>query len=544
MGILVTILSAVAVLICFLNPVYGTCAYAVMNIVRPNEHYDGVLFPVIPAMIIAMGVSYMLHMGRKLPKPEGPPSRATPLIVFMMCMLALHLLIWRRELLVQWILSEYAPVILLLLFSVRHISDPDRIRRYFTAIMGGSCITAGQACFVHFFMKGPPRKVANWWGDEVIGYGELWDSYHLYAGRLQGREGGTFANSNDLGMVINWAIPGAFYYLRKKGGMTMKLVAGALLAMLGTTLFLTGSRGGQLQLGVTLWMVLVGGKRKALGVILLVVAVVGVVVVLPKFAPQRDDTTESAGERMELIKEGVRLFAWRPIFGVGFYGFPDAAFKSLFPHNVYVQALAETGIVGSLIFFPMIFFVRRETSRAVKYFESQKDTNLGLLARCIGGLQLSYLIFIMFSNQFMRFTFALVMTPCVALYVAMLRHKQETKTGEGGDGDDVKDGDTLKEAPIVLHEQEGDLFPGSPRPGPESETEPFYPEDVRRRLPPHEDEPDRDQRPRRRGPEYDTLEEQVRVDRYVYEPPGATEADEEEFDEEAQTPPGGTPRRR
>jgi O-antigen ligase len=514
MGILVTILSAAAVFVCFINPVYGTCAYAVVNIVRPNEHYEGVLFPVIPAMIVAMALSYLLHMGRKLPKPQGPPSRAAPLIVIMMCMLALHLLIGRRELLVQWILSEYAPVILLLLFSMRHLSTPDRIRRYFTSIMGGACITAGQACFIHFFMKGPPRKVTNWWGDEVIGYGELWDSYHLYAGRLQGKEGGTFENANDLGMVANWAIPGALYYLRKKGGLLMKLVAGALLAMLGTTLFLTGSRGGQLQLGITLWMVLVGGKRKVLGVILLVVAIVGALLVLPKLMPQRDDTAESVGERLELAKEGVRLFTWRPIFGVGFYNFPEVAFKSLFPHNVYLQALAETGIVGALIFFPMIFFVRRETARAVKYFERETDTNLGLLARCIGGLQFSYLIFLLFSNQFMRFTFALVMTPCLALYAAMLRDR-EARAGEGK----ARDEDTVPDEPIVL--QEEDFLQA--RPGP----------------PPKE--------AHHVTPELDTVRERIPVDQaYVFDPEAAAveglDDGAGEVDDEATT--GDTPRKR
>jgi hypothetical protein len=55
---------------------------------------------------------------------------------------------------------------------------------------------------------------------------------------------------------------------------------------------------------------------------------------------------------------------------------------------------------------------------------------MGWLARCIGGLQFSFFVFLLFSNQFMKFTFALIMTPCVALYVAMMRHKGLARDSE------------------------------------------------------------------------------------------------------------------
>lgn len=451
MGIVVTALSGLAVISCLLSPVWGACAYVIVNVVRPNEHFEGVMFPVIPLMIVVMGISYFIHNGRKLPSLGAEQPRTVLLFTLMACLLLLHLLIWRRDIMVQWILSEFSPLIFLLLFSARHMSTPPRLKSYFTALMAGASATAGQAVFVHFLRKGAQRTVLNEFGDQVISHGMLWDSFHLRGGRLQGKAGGTFGNSNDLGMVINWAIPGAIYYLRQRGSKVVRILAGALLAMLFTALFLTGSRGGQLQLGVTMWMLFVGGKRKALGIVILVVALVGVMVVLPRFRPERGDAAASSSERLELAKDGVKLFAWKPVIGVGFYRFPDFAHTSLFPHNVYIQALAETGLIGSLIFFPLIFLLRRDTSRAVKYFESGGDYNLGLLARSIGGLQFSYLIFLLFSNQFMRFTFALVMTPCIALYTAMIRERRAVAegAGEGGEGEGSGETKTRALAPLV-----------------------------------------------------------------------------------------------
>ncbi len=122
-------------------------------------------------------------------------------------------------------------------------------------------------------------------------------------------------------------------------------------------------------------------------------------------------------------------------------------FKKLLPHNVYVQALAETGLVGALIFFPLMFYLRRETSRAVKHFNrSGADPPAALLATCIGALQFSYSIFILFSNQFMSYRFGLVMTMAMGLYRAMLVHKDQLDEGQG-DGSEQAGEDVEAAAP-------------------------------------------------------------------------------------------------
>lgn len=429
MGILATAVVALAALACFLKPTWGFLGYVALLLIRPNELVEGVLVPAMPVMILAIGGGYILNVGRTLPYPAGAPKPKTiPLMIGMMVMLLLHLLVFRRHLLVDWILVEFASVIMLLLYAARHMSTIDRVRGYFSTIMASASTVAGVSFLVHFLTKGKKMMVKNKTGDLVESYGKLWDSFHLHGSwRLMGKANGMWGNSNDLGMLVNLAVPGVIYYLRRKGGKIWKLPALALLGMLGAVLMLTGSRGGQLQLGVTFWMIFVGGKRKALGVIMLLVAMVGILFVLPKLAPERKDSAASADERKLLLEAGVQMFKRNPIIGLGFQSFPENSFRSLMAHNVYMQCLAETGLVGAAVFFPLVFLLRRDTSRAVKYFEAKGDWNQGLLARCIGAVQFSFTVFMFFSNQFMRFTFALPMTAAIALQIAAHRHRIETE---------------------------------------------------------------------------------------------------------------------
>jgi len=442
MGLTVTILSAIGVLAAFLNPLWGTCAFVATLVIRPNENVEGVGFPVIPAMIIAMSLVYLLHFvhtGRRLELPKKASNRSLVLMVVMLLILMTHLLIWRREELTQWILGEAAPLVLLVLFATRFMSTPSRLATLYTSLGVSAAVVGGQALGIHFLYKESMTLFKNQFGDMLVSHGKLWDSYHLYhdqddtekySVRLQGRGTGTWGNSNDLGMVCNWSIPVAIYYLRRKGRKLLKIVAVAVALLMMATIFLTGSRGSQLQMGINFWMIFVGGKRKALGIVLLIVALVGALVILPRLSPERSDSTASSDERTLLLEDAMRMFIHNPVKGVGFNNFPDLAFKTLMPHNVYAQCLAETGLVGAVFFFPLIFFLRREASSSVKYFEARPDFNMAMLARCIGSMQFGFLIFMLFTNQFMRFTFALVMCCGMALYVTMMRQRQQEEEQE------------------------------------------------------------------------------------------------------------------
>lgn len=439
LGILITIAVAVGIVAALVNPVAGLCAYLVTIIIRPNEWIEGVKIPAIPAMIVIMSVSYMLHMGRIKPRPEGAKGlKSSTLLVAMVGLLIVHFIIFPSGLpLMQFILGEAAPTILLLVFFTRHINTPKRLGATLGTMTGSSIVMAATAGYVHFFRKGEAAMAETPQGVLYTGYGALWNNYHLHGMRLQGHGNSIWSNPNDFGMLVNWGILGCLYFFRRQGSKLLKLGAMVCAGGLAGILFLTGSRGGQLQLGINLWMALVGGKRKMLGVFVLVIALVGALVVLPRLSPERSDAGASKDERTELLMAAYRLFKSYPLYGCGFLRFPDHNdFKSLFPHNVYAQCLAETGLIGSLIFFSMLWYLRKETSAAVKWFQKFAPFNDAYLAQCIGALQLSFSVFILFSNQFMRYTFALVMTLAMALYNTMLleaQRREEQEAAEEGE---------------------------------------------------------------------------------------------------------------
>ena len=471
MGIVLTALVGLAVIVCLVDPIWGICAYIAVIIFRPNEIVEGVLVPAIPIMIIMMSLAYGMHMGRITPRSQDAPSHKTPpLMTAMVVLLILHFIVFPSGIpLKGWFLGEFAPTILLLLYMTRHVTTQGRLHAALTTTSLGAAFISLDALVVHFLRKGAQERAETDTGIIYDGYGSTWNSYHLHGLRLMGKDGTVWGNPNDLGMVTNWAILGCLYYIKRKGSKILKLVAAALAAALAGTLFLTGSRGGQLQMGINLWMVFVGGKRKALGIFLLVVALAGALVVLPKLAPERSDAGESKDERTELLMAGFRLFKSYPIQGCGYLRFPGHNdFKSLFPHNVYVQALAETGLIGAGIFFAMVFFLRRESKKAVKYFAAREDVNMAVLAQCIGALQLSYSVFIMFSNQFMTYRFGLIMTMAMALFRTMSNQMRldEIAKGAAGTGDgEVQDedpGDNDSESSAVSTVQDVELVQDDP----------------------------------------------------------------------------------
>jgi len=133
-------------------------------------------------------------------------------------------------------------------------------------------------------------------------------------------------------------------------------------------LYLTGSRGGLIALGgalsVTVWYLV---PRRATIAVLLCSAVLSAAIALP-LAPR-----ESSQERLQSVDDFTqesRLALWgaaglmflsHPVLGVGYgnykfllHAYVPGISDDLDSHNLYLQLLAETGIVGFLAFFVLL----------------------------------------------------------------------------------------------------------------------------------------------------------------------------------------------
>jgi O-antigen ligase len=187
-------------------------------------------------------------------------------------------------------------------------------------------------------------------------------------GRLGSAVGGIFGNPNDLALNMVVFIPFAVASAFKPGPPPGRVIAAMCGLLMVATTFFTRSRGGFLGLGAMLLVLIAGSVRvrPAVGVAA-VVAVLAAVPLAPasfwgrmvSIFDAEKDTTGSRQARIELLKEGARVFAANPVMGIGL-----GQFKNYDPeerkeawnvtHNAILQVAAELGVLGLIPFLYVI----------------------------------------------------------------------------------------------------------------------------------------------------------------------------------------------
>lgn len=186
-------------------------------------------------------------------------------------------------------------------------------------------------------------------------------------------------DANDTGLVVLLGLPLALACLTESRGI-LRLFSLGTLGLIGITVAKTGSRGALLGLAaVGLALLLTVSivpiyKRLALGV---VVAGALALTAPPGYwdqmrtmlNPEEDYNMTSETGRRAILLRGLGYAAQYPIFGVGINNFPIAegtisdiarnlppgvGFKWSVAHNSFLQAAAEMGVVGGLLFVALV----------------------------------------------------------------------------------------------------------------------------------------------------------------------------------------------
>jgi len=221
--------------------------------------------------------------------------------------------------------------------------------------------------------------------------------YWLRTPRMGGWIYGPYVNHNHYAGLMEMLVPIPLVFSLTRGARgPQKIMAGVAAALMASTIFLSGSRGGMLafvvQIALLAVVVVWRQKNRKLTLALGTFLVIGVGLVLwlggselaQRLATVHSETkTElSGGMRLQIDRDALRMFVPRPILGWGLGTFPDVypQFRSFHTnffineaHNDYLQLLVEMGGLG---FATMLWFLWAVYRNAVKKLKNwPEDTN-------------------------------------------------------------------------------------------------------------------------------------------------------------------------
>ena len=189
---------------------------------------------------------------------------------------------------------------------------------------------------------------------------------------------GWFHNSGEFGIELCIFLPLSIYFIisLKEHWGKLKLLFFLLLPFTAiASIIATSSRGAMIGLAAALlWMV---GKSKARVKALLAIAIISIAVYsfLP---PEQYQRFQSSGEdktsttRLIRWKAGLEIMEDNPILGVGYRNwmtyYTDFHGQKLagLPHNIFIDAGAELGYTGLILFILMILYTLVNNARTRK----------------------------------------------------------------------------------------------------------------------------------------------------------------------------------
>ena len=239
---------------------------------------------------------------------------------------------------------------------------------------------------------------------------------------------------NILGSLVALATPIclSFVFMAKK--LATKLIYLFFAMMMVATLLFTFSRGAWIGFagGICIYVFL-KDKRLFIPVILLgvlaIILVPGVGNRITYLLSPEYIESSLRGGRLVRWADGLKIFSYNPIFGVGLGHFGGAVamnngltyplglqnFKTYYMDNYYLKTAVETGLFGLLAFVMLMYQVFLNSIRTINITKSKdiKELEIGILAG----------LFAVIIHNFVENVFEVpMMTSCFWLLVAVIMH--------------------------------------------------------------------------------------------------------------------------
>ncbi|MDD5072260.1 MAG: O-antigen ligase family protein [Candidatus Omnitrophica bacterium] len=226
-------------------------------------------------------------------------------------------------------------------------------------------------------------------------------------------------NPNDFGLSLLLLISFSVGLVMKSGKSALKITGALLVCAYLLGILISFSRAVYLGLPVVLivsvWKFINKGKRFLTVIITLMLFTV-VLLFLPQQFWNRINSIVMTGadpsiwSRLDGDIVGLKMMAANPVIGVGIgrwkqeywpiaYASPLIRTKSsTVPHNLFIEAGAETGITGLILFSLLIFLALRESQQSIRIFEKSKNTLLSVYSQSASISLVGFLISSMFIS--------------------------------------------------------------------------------------------------------------------------------------------------
>lgn len=201
-----------------------------------------------------------------------------------------------------------------------------------------------------------------------------------------------YAHPNALGGLGAAVLPLLYYLFKYHKNIIIKVCIMSAVAMVFTAISMTQSRSAIVGVAAFIMYVWVTSKKKMLSAVIICIVIIIGWVSLDDVTKERylsmgdagavisgketDVKRGSMAARFEIIMDGFRLFAQRPINGFGIGGYQIARIERLgrwqVCHCAYVQALAELGLLG---FIPWVLILVRTFFLLTKIRKKITDEN-------------------------------------------------------------------------------------------------------------------------------------------------------------------------
>jgi O-antigen ligase len=187
---------------------------------------------------------------------------------------------------------------------------------------------------------------------------------------------------NALGITLVTALPliALFGY---RGAGSIRWLAWGLIAVCVWTTILTGSRASYITFAVLAFLYALTSKRRVASVLIVLTLVAGLWFAMPEQYKSRLETVSDLSDdasyqgRLMAWKAGWEAFKENPLTGVGTTMFLDSRGAKtghwLNVHSLYIQVLAELGLLGALAFAGFLFSVFSQNLRMSREFADSAD---------------------------------------------------------------------------------------------------------------------------------------------------------------------------